>query len=782
MKPSGSGTARPPGIRPVHRFRPVLLGALGIAWVLALVGTPGGTQSEREVLVVDFSRSVHPGWERILEAAVDEAAADSGSGGARRRTLVGFASDARILGSAPGEGEPGDLRVAASAVLRDLPPAWREGSDLLAGIRQALAAAGPSGSGRIALRVLGDLRHRPGEIDEAFRLARAAGAALAFRFLDPLPRPADLRLALDGPAPALRPGRPSIVRLRLDAVAAGRRTVTLAAGGVSVATTIDPATGSLGLAIPVAPPADAREIEVRIADSGGEDADPANDRLTIPVVAEGRRRVHVCGSLAAPVSGLFAGAGIELTSGDVLPGDPEAYDAVVLADLSLGAATDGSAEPVARLVRAVEGSGTGLLATGGPHAFRGGGYAGSALDALLPLSSRLPEGRDIRILLDRSGSMDEDDRLGRAVEAVLSLARGLGPEDRLQIVPFAAAPDPAIPEAPAAPEDVLASADRLWRLRPGGGTDVVSALAAARFEGSAAKERILAVLSDLRDEKLDAAGVAGRLRSTWERERVSVSVLLLDGDEATRARVAALGARLCPVDRITPEVFLRTLEPQAWKTGELEVRWREGPDAGRPAGDLRAWNPTIPGREARVLLEGSGGEPVAAEARRGAGRVIAFASDPTLEGWCRELVSAFLPRVFGASRGEFTARADGGTLSISGAADRVRAGRLALVSGSAAFPMNEVGAGRWIAGGWPDERHPWRIRDEATGEVLAGLAPPAAGDPEFRLPAAATPDPEPGAPERRGSGPRTRWPFELVTAVFLALIACAGGATSRRHT
>ncbi|MBN2582217.1 MAG: VWA domain-containing protein [Planctomycetes bacterium] len=115
------------------------------------------------------------------------------------------------------------------------------------------------------------------------------------------------------------------------------------------------------------------------------------------------------------------------------------YSAIVLADVPAYAL---SSQAMAALSRYVADSGGGLVVLGGRNSFGLGGYAKSALDAVLPVKSD-PEDRppiQLAIVLDRSASMSEGVRGGTklhlAQTAVLDVAALLNDKDRVSLVAF----------------------------------------------------------------------------------------------------------------------------------------------------------------------------------------------------------------------------------------------------------------------------------------------------------------------------------------------------------
>ncbi|GIW72143.1 MAG: hypothetical protein KatS3mg102_1685 [Planctomycetota bacterium] len=210
------------------------------------------------------------------------------------------------------------------------------------------------------------------------------------------------------------------------------------------------------------------------------------------------------------------------------------FEAVALVELPAAALAP---DALAALVRHLE-AGGGVLVLGARHAFGPGGYAGTALQELLPLAAR-PEAERERALvllavLDRSGSMGQPfgpgaSKLAAAVRALGELAGALGRRDRLGLVAFAERPELLRAPAPAPPPAQLVQA--LAGLEAGGGTELFGALevAIARARQAGAE------LADGED-----SGAAGPLLHV---------VVLTDGrsdrtpdPEAALERVAALAA------------------------------------------------------------------------------------------------------------------------------------------------------------------------------------------------------------------------------------------------
>jgi hypothetical protein len=127
------------------------------------------------------------------------------------------------------------------------------------------------------------------------------------------------------------------------------------------------------------------------------DGDPENNRGRAAVIVQGRGRVLVASNV--PGSPLAAAlrdnldADVDLGGPDAVPADPGGfapYDAVVLENVPAFALTDVQRRLVASAVRDL---GVGLVCIGGPQTFGPGGYAGTELEAVLPVSSEIKNKR-----------------------------------------------------------------------------------------------------------------------------------------------------------------------------------------------------------------------------------------------------------------------------------------------------------------------------------------------------------------------------------------------------
>ncbi len=138
-----------------------------------------------------------------------------------------------------------------------------------------------------------------------------------------------------------------------------------------------------------------------------------------------------------------------------------------------------------RITHAVRDTGTGLIMCGLYGSFATGGYSGTEIADVLPvtMAPRPPNSReDFYILLDTSGSMDtrsshELSQLDAAVGATVALANALEENDRISVIAFDIEPRTIIPIS--SPAHINDLSEQLAVLTPKGGTDIASVIETA---------------------------------------------------------------------------------------------------------------------------------------------------------------------------------------------------------------------------------------------------------------------------------------------------------------
>jgi len=336
--------------------------------------------------------------------------------------------------------------------------------------------------------------------------------------------------------------------------------------------------------------------------------------------------------------------------------DLTGFDVVVLSNTPASALGDLKQRLLAEWVRT---AGGGLLVTGGPEAYSAGGYFGTPLADLLPVSTDYVDQAALSVSallvsLDRSGSMSAPVAgttkmalaNAGAIRAMELLDRtdffGLNAVDTevQMILPLAAVPD-----------RVAATALIQSITSGGGGIYVFTALTAAYRELSPAKATMkhLILFSDAADaEEKSAPAGSGVIASALDlaaamlSARISVSVVALGSEsdpdtEFLRALAARGGGRFYLTSDATtlPQIFAEeTL--RATQNSLIEQPFRPvlaGSDAmldgvdWDAAPELAGYNAVQPRPTISPVLLTESGAPLLASWRVGLGRVTAFTSD-----------------------------------------------------------------------------------------------------------------------------------------------------------
>lgn len=446
----------------------------------------------------------------------------------------------------------GALRVRAEPALRR-PGAWRTPAGrrwwpwqtlaaallLLAtlnpGVRRPLPAPAPvtvTGGGNLGdaladaaarapgatLRVTGGDWRVPGDLHDTLARLRAAGTPVEVLLAPAAPLsvpvfdvPADAPAGQAIPATlTLRAARPGPVRITVwqGDRAAQQGEIRVPAGLTRL---------SLPLPAPRATPGpDTYAVTVQAAGVPGVTRHAAvrtaGPQDVLLVGAPGPARDAVVAALAAQGLRAEPFAPQRLT-----PQQVSAARRVTLLDTPADALNADVRDALAARVRA----GAHLLLSGDTRAFGPGGYLGTSLETLSPLSGRVPRDQPrlaLALLLDKSGSMNEVvtgtgtvTKLDLIKAAALGSARLLGARSDVTVIAFDSSPKVAVPLGPASRDTLIR--DGIARIEAEGGTVVKRALDAAlkSLSGSDAPRRHLLLLTD---------GVDGGIFSPEEYERL----------------------------------------------------------------------------------------------------------------------------------------------------------------------------------------------------------------------------------------------------------------------
>ncbi|MGP1310989.1 MAG: glutamine amidotransferase, partial [Phycisphaerales bacterium] len=332
------------------------------------------------------------------------------------------------------------------------------------------------------------------------------------------------------------------------------------------------------------------------------------------------------------------------------------YDLVILENV---AAEEIPAQTQRLLADFVTRSGGGLAMVGGPDSFGAGGWKGSALEPILPVTLDLPEQLIVppaamMIVLDSSGSMARGLLGGMrsqqaianegAARAILSLDE----QDLVGVLEFNNFTNTVVPLGPN--DDPSASAERVRRIVPGGGTNMYPALAeaGAKLAEVEAQVKHVIVLSDGMSQGAPSQGfqIAEDLRA----QGVTVSTIAVgDGaDTTTLSEIAELGGgtfyRVIDPNTL-PRIFLRetrVVRKPLLREGRFDpVVLPVGSPitAGLPASTPPLFGYVLTQKRADpsvvYAIDSASGEPILAHWNAGLGRVAAFTSDAHDE-WARE--------------------------------------------------------------------------------------------------------------------------------------------------
>lgn len=554
LLPAAAAMLRAPG---ASRAARVLRGLVYLLVTLALAGMAVRVPGRSSTVVVVADRSASMPADAAARQMEVLAALRRAMREGDRLGVVSFAGGAAL------EQAPGTAPFAGFTA--ELPA---EGSDLAAGLARAAAALPAASPAR--LLVLSDGRWSGADpVDAAARLALRGVAVDYLQLVRPMA--GDFGFTrVDAPA-EVSPGegflivgwvhapRPATVELELfregaagDGTVAGVSREPLVSARQALVAGLNRVVFRDRAGGPTL-----RHYRLLLRPPAG-DREPANDVARLMVRVRGRQPVLVVrerpGDDGLPA--LLRASGIEVAT--AAPHDLQeglrafaGVSAVVLEDV--GAAELGSGA-LAALAGWVHDGGGGLLLTGGRSSFGTGGYFGSELADVLPVSMELRrEHRKLRLAmvlsLDRSGSMAVPVAGGRTKMDLANLAGAtvvdlLSPLDDLAVHAVDSSVHRVVPLGPLRnPDDVR---QRVLRIdSAGGGIFVGAALEAAAREllGAAAGTRHVILFADAADA--EEPGNYRQLLDRMRRAGITVSVVGLgterDGDAELLRDIARRG-------------------------------------------------------------------------------------------------------------------------------------------------------------------------------------------------------------------------------------------------
>lgn len=309
--------------------------------------------------------------------------------------------------------------------------------------------------------------------------------------------------------------------------------------------------------------------------------------------------------------------------------------------------------------------GRGLMILGGENSFGPGGYFRTPLEAISPLSAKIPREAPvaaIAFVLDRSGSMQAPvegvTRLDIAKEATLSAIDLLNAESQVAVVVFDSEPHVVVPLQER--RDLGAAERALAPVTPGGGTSIAPGLEAAleELDRAEAPIRHVVVMSDGLTQPGDFDGLMERAMT----EGITVSTVSI-GNGADVGRLADLARKGGGSSHVTRDfrALPGILSQEAMMLGGEPME--QGPEAAAWDDRSAPWLSGLPqmpavdawvrtslkaGARQHLALTDAEGDvvPILASWRYGNGTVLALASHGVGPGTARWQMQSFFPLIY----------------------------------------------------------------------------------------------------------------------------------------
>jgi uncharacterized membrane protein len=331
------------------------------------------------------------------------------------------------------------------------------------------------------------------------------------------------------------------------------------------------------------------------------------------------------------------------------------YDGLVLVNTP---ATSLSLDQQRTLVSFVQDLGRGLLVVGGARAFAPGGYQGTPLDDLLPVSAEPPiepqQGSlALFLVIDRSGSMDVltgggtssggASKMAMAREAAIEAARLLQPQDTLGVIAFDSGFQWVVPPTKLlGPDDARRATALISTIKSGGGTSILPPLEAA-YQAAVTADAPLKHVILLTDGESNDRGFED-LISRMKPAQVTLSTLAIGSDADTRllSNLAHIGGgRYYFTERGTQIPRIASKETTIL-TRNAVIEGQVAAIVADPSPILRSLSGDLPAlsgyvattRKDRAVtaLETEKGHPLLAHWQFGLGRVVVWTSEAQ-RGW-----------------------------------------------------------------------------------------------------------------------------------------------------
>jgi uncharacterized membrane protein len=325
-------------------------------------------------------------------------------------------------------------------------------------------------------------------------------------------------------------------------------------------------------------------------------------------------------------------------------GDLSSVSAVILNNIPYALLPPSAATELERFVR----QGGGMVMVGGNRSFGLGGYLNTRIAEILPVELVPPQtvkkrlNVAVQLAIDKSGSMQTDQRIDFAKEAAWEVLKNLKDEDYFGVIGFDNAPFIAFPIALVGPNRAVAQ-NRIGQLFPRGKTNLLPAIDEARrglVRVEAGRKHVI-VLTD--GKVPDASSLYFEQVRQMRMLGLTLSSVLVgsEGDDGFLKQLAQEGGGgfyQTSDPRSLPKIFLQDIKVS---TGERTIREdtefvvRAGPDGStttsvRSFPPLRGYVQTRSRSGAKlefVVMGGEKAEPLLASWPVDKGKVVAFTSD-----------------------------------------------------------------------------------------------------------------------------------------------------------
>ncbi|HKX19604.1 MAG TPA: VWA domain-containing protein, partial [bacterium] len=530
-----------------------------------------------------------------------------------------------------------------------------DATDVGAALDLARSVLPVEGTRRIVL--LSDGGENAGDAASSERAAAAAGIPIDVVPVGGAPAP-DVFVD-DVVAPQeVRPGETYEVRAVLQATAPATATVRLRRNGApSAVRSLSLPAGETAVRFPevaLTPGPIRYTVEVDASPS----ALAGNKRGQALVVVRGRPRVLFVADGPRPIAEWLRrqGLDVEQRSPDGVPASPidlAPYAGIVLDDVPATALSRAQQEALRAFVAE---AGGGLAAIGGPHAFGIGGYAGTPLEAALPVKMDVRQAATLPtvavvLAIDTSGSMEafgtELAKEELAKEVAASVIDHLGEHDLIGVITFDQEYRWLVPMTEV--QNRARVLEEISKLQAGGGTVMYPPIEAAHqaLRTSPARLRHVIVMSDGLTDPPPPGASFRALATGMARDRVTVSTVAIgnDADRPLMKNIAGWGLGrayfakdLYAIPEIfTTEAFLATRSYLIETRSPLSRSGAAPTLAGLPVPPpVDGYVATVPKPAADVALLSPRRDPVLATWQYGLGRAVAFTSDDGLRwtaGW-----------------------------------------------------------------------------------------------------------------------------------------------------